>query len=227
MLKQLLEERIANLPYMNLIFQSHIYELQNCKEVLGLEATSIHIQNNKIVAGYMVDQRIFLKSMAYGTTTVSFTNGKHEAVVQLFIKPSGEITVEITPYVGNFDIVPVYFRTILTDTIIAIDLKDALKNYLVRQGIMNQADDIMEVHYQSMHPNVLKNSYAGNFVLGLHPDGRNISNTEEYALANRIANLHFSKIIMQRQGQKIALSNKILLTFMISNKIFVTQELLM
>ncbi|WP_193767165.1 hypothetical protein [Lysinibacillus parviboronicapiens] len=32
-----------------------------------------------------------------------------------------------------------------------------------------------------------KDSYAGNFILGCHPDGREITNIEDYAFANRVA----------------------------------------
>lgn len=68
--------------------------------------------------------------------------------------------------------------------------------------MMNDEDSIAEVHYQSMHPNVLKDSRAGNFILGCHVDGSEISKAEEYALANRLATLKFSNIVIQQQGVK-------------------------
>lgn len=78
-----------------------------------------------------------------------------------------------------------------------------------------------------MHPNVLKDSYAGNFVLGCHPMGGSITNCNEYALANRIANLKFTKIIILQDGVHKIIALKMLLSFVISNRIFVNNELSM
>ena len=55
------------------------------------------------------------------------TDGIHQAIVQLFVQHSGEICIEVKPHIKHANIVPVYFRTILADTAIAIDLKGALK----------------------------------------------------------------------------------------------------
>lgn len=88
----------------------------------------------------------------------------------------------------------------LAETAIAIDLSGALKHYLVAHNLMNGEDAIAEVHYKSMHPNVLKDSYAGNFGLGCRPDGEPLTNAEEFDLANRLATLEFSKIIIQHDG---------------------------
>lgn len=225
MLKQLLENRIVNRHNFGLTFQHHIYELQNCEDVLGLEAKWLQIENSDVAVGYIVGNRLFFKSMGFGRTDITLTNGIHEAIVQLAVMPSGEISVEVKPFIGSSKIVNVYFRTILGDTVIAIDLKGALKNYLVAHQFMNNEDNIVEVHYQSKHPNVLQHSVAGNFVLGSRPDGGAITNAEEYTLANKIANLQFSKIVIQQHGMKKVISLKMLLTFVISNRIFVSNEL--
>ncbi|MGE7842572.1 hypothetical protein ACQKNX_17395 [Lysinibacillus sp. NPDC093712] len=227
MLKQLLENRPVNLDYTEFSFQHHVYELQNCVEVLGIKAKSLQIEHHQIAAAYIDDHRIFIKSMHYGKTMMKLTNGIDEAIVQLSVLPSGEISVEVTPYLGNSMIVSVYFRTILADTAIAIDLNGALKNFLLANQFMNDTDSILEVHYQSMHPNVLKDSYAGNFVLGCHPAGESITNGTEYALANRIANLRFSKIVILQDGMYKIIALKMLLSFVISNRIFVNNELSM
>ncbi len=196
MLKQLIEDRIVTLHCIEMPFQQHVYKMQNCVEVLGIDAKSLIIENEEIVTGYIVDKSIFFKSLQFGQTNIICTDGVNKAIVQLFVRPSGEIVVEVEPYIGNAEIVLVYYRTILADTAIAVDLKGALKHYLVAHQMMNDEDSIVEVHYQSMHPNVLKDSRAGNFILGCHADGSEISKAEEYALANRLATLKFSKIVI-------------------------------
>lgn len=225
MLKQLLTKRMVNLHFAELQFQQHIYELQNCIEVLGLEAKCLRVENNQIAVGYIIDERIFFKSLCFGQTIITLKDGNHEAIVHLFVHPSGEITVEIKPCIENAKIVTVYFCTILENTAIAIDLKGALKQFLVSYQFMEEEDTISEVHYQSMHPNVLRDSYGGNFVLGNHPSGRLITNSEEYTLANRIANLKFSNIVIYQQGIKKLIAVKMLLTFMITNQINVSNEI--
>lgn len=224
MLKQLLEDRIVTLSFIEIPFQQHVYKMQNCVEVLGIEAKSLQIENDKIITGYIVDQSILFKSLRFGQTTIIFSDGVNKAIVQLFVRPSGEIVVEVKPYLGDAEIVTVYYRTILADTAIAIDLKGALKHYLVAHQLMNMEDSIAEVHYHSMHPNVLKDSFAGNFVLGCHVDGRDIHNAEEYALANRQATLQFSKIVIQQNGKRRTIACNRLLTFMITNHVFVGYE---
>ncbi|QDP99878.1 hypothetical protein FOH38_04720 [Lysinibacillus fusiformis] len=224
MLKQLIEDRIVTLHCIETPFQQHVYKMQNCVEVLGVDAKSLIIENGEIVTGYIVDKSIFFKSLQYGQTNIICTDGVNKAIVQLFVRPSGEIVVEVEPYIGNAEIVLVYYRTILADTAIAIDLKGALKHYLVAHQMMNDEDSIAEVHYQSMHPNVLKDSRAGNFILGCHVDGSEISKAEEYALANRLATLKFSNIVIQQQGVKKIIALKMLLTFMVTNHVFVSSE---
>lgn len=225
MLKQLLENRAVNLGYTG--FHHHVYELQNCVEVIGIEAKSLHIEHSQIAAAYIDGNRIFIKSMHYGTTMMKLTDGVDEAIVQLFVLPSGEMRVEVRPFIGNANVVSVHFRTILADTAIAIDLKGALKRFLLANQLINDTASILEVHYQSMHPNVLRDSYAGNFVLGYHPTGESIANGDEYALANRIANLQFSKIVILQDGIHKMIALKMLLSFVISNRIFVNNELSM
>ena len=224
MLKQLIQNRIVNLHCMETSFQQNVYEMTNCVEVLGIEAKSMRIENDQIIAGYIVDNSIFFKSMRYGQTSITLSDGNNEAIVQLLVHPSGEIVVEVKPYLGQSEIVLVYYRTILADTAIAIDLKGALKHYLVAHQLMQDEDSITEVHYQSMHQNVLKDSFAGNFTLGCHPDGKEITCAEEYILANRMATLKFSKIVIQQQGVKKIMALHMLLTFMITNHVFVSCE---
>jgi len=224
MLKQLLQDRIVTLSCIEMPFQQHVYKMQNCVEVLGIEAKSLQIENDKIITGYIVDQSIFFKSVLFGRTNVIFSDGVNKAIVQLFVRPSGEIVVEVKPYLGGAEIVPVYYRTILADTVIAIDLKGALKHYLVAHQFMNHEDTISEVHYRSMHPNVLKDSFAGHFVLGCHVDGRDILNADEYALANRQATLMFSKIAIQQKGVRKTITCNNSLTFKITNQVFVSYE---
>lgn len=222
MLKELLENRIDNFHCMETSFQQNSYEMKNCVEVFGIEVKSMRIENDQIVEGYITESIIFFKSLRNGQTTITLSDGSNEAIVELFVHPSGEIVVEVKPYLGEAEIVLVYYRTILADTAIAIDLKGALKHYLVAHQLMQDEDSITEVHYQSMHPNVLKDSYAGNFTLGYHPDGKEIACTEEYILANRIATLKFSKIVILQQGIKKIIAIKMLLTFMITNHVFVS-----
>ncbi|WP_155594150.1 hypothetical protein [Lysinibacillus cavernae] len=224
MLKPLLDNRIDTLSCIEIPFQQHVYKMQNCVEVLGIDAKFLQIENDTIIKGYIVDQSIFFKSLCFGQTTIIFSDGVNKAIVQLFVRPSGEIVVEVKPYLGGAEVVPVYYRTILADTAIAIDLKGALKHYLVAHRFMNREDSIAEVHYQSMHPNVLKDSFFGNFVLGCHVDGRAILNAEEYALANRQATLQFSKIVSQHDGKSKTISCNRVLTFMITNHVFVGHE---
>lgn len=224
MLKQLLENRIDNWYAIEPSFQKNIYELQNCIEVLGIKATSLRIENNQIAAGYIADNRIFFKSIKSGQTMIMLSDGRNEAIVQLIVHTSGEIAVEVQPYLEEAEIVLVYYRTILADTAIAIDLKGALKHYLVMHQLMSEEATIIDVHYQSMHPNVLKDSYAGNFVLGCRPDGGEINYAQEYTLANRIATLKFTKIIIQQQGVKELIVLQRLLTFKITKHILVSCE---
>lgn len=125
MLKQLLENRIVNRHYLGLTFQQYVYELKNCEEVLGVKAKLLHIENRHIAVGYIADDSIFFKSAHFGNTMLTLTDGIHQAIVQLFVQHSGEICIEVKPYIKHANIVPVYFRTILADTAIAIDLKGA------------------------------------------------------------------------------------------------------
>lgn len=198
--------------------------MHNCCEVLGSVAKLMRIENDQIIAGYIADSRIFLRSMKYGQTTITLMDGINEAVVELFVHPSGEIVVEVRPYLGKAEIVLVYYCTFLADAAIVIDLKGALKHYLVAHQLMQNEDSITEVHYQSMHPNVLKDSYADNFTLGCHPNGKEITCAEEYTLVNRRATLQFSKIVILQQGNKKIIALKMLLTFMITNHVFVSSE---
>ncbi|UPW82516.1 hypothetical protein [Lysinibacillus sp. Ag94] len=105
---------------------------------MGIETQSLQVENDQIVTGYIVEQSIFLKSLQSGQTNITFTDGVNKANVQVFVCPSGEIVVEAKPYLGNTEIVPVYYRSILADTAIAIDLKGALKHYLVTHQMMNR-----------------------------------------------------------------------------------------
>ncbi len=221
MLKQLIENHIT-MHCESHFFQPNIYELKNCIEVLGIEATALRMDNDQIAAGYVVDNRIFFKSMRYGQTTITLTDGQREAIVQLYVRPSGEIMLEVMPNLEDAEIVLVYYRTILAETAIAIDLIGALKHYLVAHNLMNDEDAITEVHYKSMHPNVLKDSYAGNFVLGCRPDGEPLTNAEEFDLANRLATLEFSKIIIQQDGIQKMICLRMLLTFMITDYVIVS-----
>lgn len=226
MLKKLLENRIVNLHCMKTSFQQNVYLIHNSVKVLGIVAKSMRIENEQIIAGYIVDSRIFFKSMQYGQTTITLTDDINETILELFVHPSGEIVVEVKPYLGKAEVVLAYYRTILADTAIAIDLKGALKHYLVVHQLMQDEDSITEVHYHSMHPNVLKDSYAGNFTLGCHPNGKEITCAQEYILANRMATLQFSKIVILQQGIKKIIILKTLLTFLITNHVFVSSEII-
>lgn len=66
--------------------------------------------------GYIVGFRLFFKSMGFEKNDITLKDGTHEAIVQLSVMPSGEISVEVKPFIGNSKIVNVYFRTILGDT---------------------------------------------------------------------------------------------------------------
>lgn len=61
MLKKLLENRILNFHCMKTSFQQNFYEMHNCVKVLGNVAKSMRIENNQIIAGYIVYSRIFFK----------------------------------------------------------------------------------------------------------------------------------------------------------------------
>lgn len=198
--------------------------MKNCVEVLGFKANELSIANEQMVSGYLIDNMLSLKSIESGTTTLTLLNGTKEATVHVTIHASGEMSVEITPYMGDSEMVSVYFRPILANTVLAIDLKGALKSYLVKNCLMGQEEDLLEVHYQSMHPNVLKNSYLGNFVLGCHKNGNAINFTEEFALSGRMATLSFSKIKIQHHGFTKTLEFKKLLTFGITDEIMMDDD---
>lgn len=218
MLKQLIENR-RELLVPPLFFQEHIFKMKNCVEVLGFRANKLRIDNEQIVTGYLVDNYLILKSTGRGNTTITVSNNMKEAIVQVYIRASGEMSVEVTPYIDEIEIVPVYFRPMLANTVLAIDLKGALKSYLVKNRLMDDEDILLEVHYHSMHPNVLKDSYFGNFLLGCHKNGNAISSTEEFALSGRMATLLFSKIKIQQNGFNKTLAFNKLLTFEITDYI--------
>lgn len=215
MLKRLLRNRQHSL------FQQHIYGIKNCRAVLGIEANLLRIEDEQVVAIYMEEGYLFFKSIRSGSTTVTLINGDREAVIQLFVSLSGAISVEVIPFVGETEIVPVYYRPILGNTMLAIDLKGALKNFLVAHYLMGIEDILLEVDYRSMHPNVLRDSYVGNFVLGNYRNGNEIVNTEEYSLACKIATLAFSEIVIQQGGVNRTIDFKRLLTFVITDYIFI------
>ncbi|MFJ6210055.1 hypothetical protein [Lysinibacillus sp. NPDC092081] len=97
MLKQMLEDCDVTSGCKNAPFQQHVYKMQNCIEVLGIETKSLQVENDQIVTGYIVDQSIFLKSLQCGQTNITFTDGVNKASVQLFVRPSGKIVVEVEP----------------------------------------------------------------------------------------------------------------------------------
>ncbi|GLC90523.1 hypothetical protein [Lysinibacillus piscis] len=217
MLKQLLEERIMTLHSVNNPFQQHVYKLQNCVEVLGIEAKFMRIDNRKSITGYIADKTIFFKSLSFGQAIVTLFDGVETASVKVFVHPSGEIVAEVRPCLTKIEVIPVHYRPILEGMAIAVDLKGALKRYLIAQQMMDSEDSVVEVHYQSMHPNVLRDSYAGNFVLGYHIDGREMTSVEEYALANRTAILKFSQIVIQRQAVRTVIPFDRFIAFSIEN----------
>ena len=194
-------------------------ELQNSVEVLGIKANRMRIENDEIVAGYIVDNIIHFKSLKQGSTLVALTDGEHEANLTLFVHNSGNIVAEVTPFLKYTEVVPVYYKILLNDTVLAIDLKGALKEYLMSRDLMDENDVLADVHYQSMHPNVLSHSIAGKFILGCHMDGVPLTNREEYALANRIATLKFSRINFYRQGVKVTLLQQMIVTFAITDQL--------
>lgn len=83
---------------------------------------------------------------------INLKNREKEATIRLYVHSTDEISVEVTPYIGDIEVVSVYYRTILADPVIAIDLKGAFKRFLVKENLMNEEDAICEVYYQSMHP---------------------------------------------------------------------------
>lgn len=224
MINKLLEERLINHDNVENCFCIQKLELNNNIDVLGLKAHSIDIEDRQIAVGYITGDIIYFVSLAPGKTVVSLTDGQNEASIMLFVHQSGKIVTEVSPYLGRADVVPVYYQAILGQTAIAIDLKGALKDYLINHNLMNEEDDIMEVHYQSMHPNVLQDSIAGNFILGNHKDGLPLTNKQEYALANRSATLKFSKINLLQNGTKVTLSHPLTLTFMITNQLIIGES---
>lgn len=219
MSKKLSEDCLTNFQNAEVCFSNKRIELQNNVEVLGIEAKSLQIENDEIVAGSIIDERIYFKSLKSGSTTVALTDGKNEARIKLFVHKLGDIVAEVTPFLKYAEVVPVYYRTILNHTAIAIDLKGALKDYLISRRLMQEDDVLADVHYQSMHPNVLNHSVAGNFILGCHMNGRPLINTQEYALANRCATLKFSKINFYQQGVKVTLLQQMILTFVITDQL--------
>ncbi len=94
MLKKLLENRIVNFHCMKTSFQQNVYEIHNSVKVLGIVAKSMRIENEQIIAGYIVDSRIFFKSMQYGHTTITLTDDINETILELFVHPSGEIYIK-------------------------------------------------------------------------------------------------------------------------------------
>lgn len=54
-----------------------------------------------------------MKSLQFGQTNITFTDGVNKASVQVFVRPSREIVVEVKPYLGDAEIVQVYYRKIL------------------------------------------------------------------------------------------------------------------
>ncbi|KYG90416.1 hypothetical protein A0U40_05425 [[Bacillus] sp. KCTC 13219] len=212
MLKSLLQERVAH-------FQNNVKELVNNQDVFGIQATSLTVLDRDVVVGYIVDKKIYLKAVCPGTTTIKLTEGDKKAFIKLTVQNTGTIITEITPYLKNKQVVPVFFRTILGETAVAVDLKGALANYLITEEKINEGSLIEEVHYESMHPNVIGHSIDGKFILGCHINGLPLTNRQEYALANRIVTLKFSKINYRSNGLKAVLDEDITITFSITSQI--------
>ncbi|MGN7478726.1 hypothetical protein ACTHOQ_12805 [Solibacillus silvestris] len=210
MLKSLLQERVAR-------FHTNVKELANGEDVFGIQATSLTVSDRNVAVGYVVDKKIFLKGVHPGETMIKLTDGDKEAFIKLTVHNTGAIVAEITPYIGNKNVVPVYFKKILGETAVAVDLKGALANYLISEGKIDADSLIEEVHYESMHPNVIDHSIDGRFILGYHINGLPLTNKQEYALANRIVTLKFSKINYRYNGSKKTLNEKIAITFKITD----------
>ncbi|WP_431027630.1 hypothetical protein [Lysinibacillus sp. LZ02] len=224
MSKNLTKDCLANFQNTEVCFSAKRIELQNNVEVLGIKANRLQIENDEIAVGYIVDEIIYFKSLKQGSTVVTLTDGEHEARITLFVHSLGDIVAEVTPFLKYAEVVPVYYRNLLNHTAIAVDLKGALKDYLISQRLMHEDDVLADVHYQSMHPNVLNHSIAGNFILGCHMNGVPLTNKQEYALANRIATLKFSKINFYQQGVKVTLIQQMILTFVITNQVFLSDD---
>ncbi|MEC1178011.1 hypothetical protein P9B03_05900 [Metasolibacillus meyeri] len=219
MLKNLLQERIIHKENTLAYFSHQLVELSNDVDVLGIQATTLQIQDQSIVASYIVDDKIYLKSLRSGETIITLINQKNKAFIKLTVLNSGGIVTEITPCLKNKKIVPVYFKRILGATAVAVDLKGALIDYLISEEKIYEDSLIEEVHYQSLHPNVISHSVNGRFILGCHANGLPLTNSQEYALANRVATLKFSKIAYRHNGVKITLEEELLITFMITDEV--------
>ncbi|WP_042475967.1 hypothetical protein [Bacillus ndiopicus] len=219
MLKNLLQERTIHIENISSYFNSKLIGLSNDVDVLGIRATTLKVQDQSVAASYIVDNKIYLKSLRPGETIITLTDWSDKAFIKLTVLNSGDIVTEVTPCLKNKKIIPVYFKRILDATAIAVDLKGALKNYLISEGKIGEGDLIEEVHYQSLHPNVLNHSINGRFILGCHVNGLPLANNQEYALANRIVTLKFSEVNYRRRGIKISLNEDFLITFMITDQI--------
>ncbi|MDD1503659.1 hypothetical protein PVA17_12915 [Lysinibacillus sp. CNPSo 3705] len=59
MLKQMLEERDGTKGCIETSFQQHVYKMQNCVEVLGIETQSLQVENDQIVTGLSLSKVYF------------------------------------------------------------------------------------------------------------------------------------------------------------------------
>lgn len=217
MLKKLLEQRNIAADY----FQEKVYEIINNVEVFGIQATRLTIENPHVVVCYILDDKIYLKGLQPGETTIILQDEQNEtAELKVTVYRSGAIIFDAIPCLKYLQTTFVYFRKIMDETVVAIDLKEALLSYLIAaQRVQEGSCSIEEVYYKSYHLNVLKDSKEGRFILGNHSNGLPILNIHEYALANRIVTLKFTKVNYLHKGVKKSIEEDLTITFIITDQI--------
>lgn len=220
MLKNLLQQRNVVTHNSAHYFKEEVYEVQNNLEVFGIQATRLNIEDSRIVAGYILEDKIYLKGLQPGETTIVLHDEQNEtAELRIIVACSGSMMFEIIPCLKNLNTTFVYFKKIMNKTVVAVDFKEALLQYLVVKQMLTADCSIEEVDYESFHPNILKNSEGGRFILGNHSNGLPITNGQEYALANRIVTLKFTKINYLHNAMKKVLDEELTIIFIITDQI--------
>lgn len=220
MLKNLLQQRNEVIHNSFNIFQQKVYEVKNSLEILGIQATALMIENSQVVASYMLEDKIYIKGLEPGETTIIVRDAQNEtAELKVTVNYLGAISLEIIPCLKNMKTTFVYFKKIMYTFLVAVDLNEALFNYLIVEGLLNPECSIAEVYYESHNQRILKNSKEGRFILGSHSNGLPILSSQEYALANQVVTLKFSKINYLYKGMKKSLNDELTITFIITDQI--------
>ena len=132
MLKNLLQQRNEVMYRSFTIFRQNVCKVKNSVDILGIRATALMIENPQIVNSYLKGHEIYIEGLHVGETTIILWDEQNEmAELKVTVDYVGTIFVEIIPFLKNMNTAFVYFKRSTHTSFVAVDLNEALYNYLI------------------------------------------------------------------------------------------------